>query len=69
MPVGRPLNSTLAFSWKRCKSMNVSITNSRKNTKKNCWKKIDEIFSIDAAEAEKKYKNICTAIRAIFEEE
>ena len=27
----------------------------------NCWKKIAEKFNIDAAEAEKKYKNIRTA--------
>ena len=37
--------------------MNVSITNSHENTKKKTvGKKIDEIFSIDAAKAEKKYK-------------
>ena len=32
-----------------------------KFTRLNCWRKIGEKFDVDAAEAEKKYKNIRTA--------
>ena len=58
-------SSTLLYLWKRYRNTSACTTNfqriKNKFTRLNCWRKIGEKFDVDAAEAEKKYKNIRTA--------
>ena len=64
MPATSELNSSLFMEEVQkyeCLYNKFSKDYKNKFTRLNCWRKIGEKFDVDAAEAEKKYKNIRTA--------